>query len=186
MRLYALCDQDMLQKYNVSFVDFVNIAKKCHAEIIQLRMKNATLDEAREKLLQLKKNYNGKIIINDFYELIDLCDGVHLGQEDIEKINKNKHEVISDLRKISNEKKIIGLSTHNQEEILEANSLDLDYIGLGAYRDTTTKDITNVLGNSLDDLASLSKHKVAAIGGVTLNDKFQFVTYSVIGSGLLK
>ena len=64
--------------------------------------------------------------------------------------------------------------------------MDLNYIGLGAYRDTSTKqDITTVLGEKLDDIAKLSQHYVAAIGGVRLDDKFNNITYHVIGSGLL-
>ena len=82
--------------------------------------------------------------------------------------------------------KLLGISTHNEDEVLEANNLDLNYIGLGAYKNTTTKDVPNILGNSLDAIAGKSKHFVGAIGGVGLDDKFQNVTYHVIGSGLLE
>ncbi|WP_297483536.1 thiamine phosphate synthase, partial [Sulfurimonas sp.] len=72
------------------------------------------------------------------------------------------------------------------EEMLEANKMDLNYIGLGAFRETSTKtDITSVLGAELDKIAAHSKHLVAAIGGVKLDDNFENVTYNVIGSGLL-
>ncbi len=80
--------------------------------------------------------------------------------------------------------KILGLSTHNKKEILEANELDLDYIGLGAYRKTSTKDTENILGEKLSLLASFSKHPVAAIGGVRIKDKIKNVTYLVVGSNL--
>jgi thiamine-phosphate pyrophosphorylase len=65
--------------------------------------------------------------------------------------------------------------------------MNLNYIGLGAFKTTTTKkDVKNVLGSDLDLIASKSKHHVAVIGGVSLNDEFTYVTYHVIGSGLLK
>jgi len=65
--------------------------------------------------------------------------------------------------------------------------MDLNYIGLGAYRDTNTKkDISGVLGDKLDSIAAKSKHFVGAIGGVKLDDKFSHVRYNVIGSGLIK
>jgi len=65
--------------------------------------------------------------------------------------------------------------------------MDLNYIGLGAFRGTTTKkDISVVLGDSLDDIASESKHYVAAIGGVRKDDTFKNVVYHVIGSGLVQ
>ena len=62
--------------------------------------------------------------------------------------------------------------------------MDLNYIGLGAFKQTSTKNVTNILGENLDKLASFSRHKVAAIGGVKLEDIFENVTYHVIGSGL--
>lgn len=90
------------------------------------------------------------------------------------------------LRSVIKSDKILGISTHNEKEILEANEMDLNYIGLGAFRDTSTKkDITLVLGDSLDKLALKSKHPVGAIGAVKMDDKFDNVTYHVIGSGLV-
>jgi thiamine-phosphate pyrophosphorylase len=91
------------------------------------------------------------------------------------------------LRSVIKKEKLLGISTHNEEEVIQANEMDLNYIGLGAYRDTTTKTgIAGVLGSNLDTIASKSKHLVAAIGGVKLHDEFSNVTYHVIGSGLIK
>ena len=69
-------------------------------------------------------------------------------------------------------------------EILEANKLYLDYIGLGAYRATNTKDVLNVLGDNISYLAQISKHPVGAIGGVKIDDDIEHVSYNVIASGL--
>ncbi|NQY93947.1 MAG: thiamine phosphate synthase, partial [Campylobacteraceae bacterium] len=85
-------------------------------------------------------------------------------------------------KKIGN--KILGLSTHNEIEILEANTFDIDYIGLGAYKTTTTKDVKNQLGEKLPYLAKISKHPVCAIGGVKINDIIENTSYNVIGSGM--
>ena len=82
--------------------------------------------------------------------------------------------------------RIFGISTHNELEILEANKLDIDYIGLGAYRDTSTKkDISGILGDKISYLAKISKHPVGAIGGVKVDDDIEHITYNVVGSGLL-
>lgn len=185
MRLYALCDQNMLDKYNITIKEYVNIAKDNNAEIIQYRYKDGEISNVKQNLLYIRELYDGKLIINDFYELVEFCDGLHLGQEDLLKINKNKEKAIRFLRENFLMEKILGLSTHNIEEITIANQLDLDYIGLGAYRTTSTKEINNLLGEKLDKLASYSSHDVAAIGGVQKNDLFEHVTYHVIGSGLL-
>jgi len=186
MKLYALCDQDMLDAKGVSVDEYITLAKEHNAEIIQYRNKNADIAFIKQQLIHIRKIYDGFLIVNDAYELIEYCDGVHVGQEDLKAIDEDISKAISILRSVVTEDKILGISTHNEEEVLQANSLDLNYIGLGAYRDTSTKkDIQGTLGNSLDAIASKSKHLVAAIGGVRLDDEFTHVTYNVIGSGLL-
>ena len=187
MRLYALCDEDLLQKYNVSVERFVSIANSKKAEIIQYRNKNASKEEIKKRLIELRRLYDGFLLVNDHYELSPFCDGVHLGQDDLHAIDPDKQKALSILKSVIGTDKIVGLSTHIEKEVLEANALDLNYIGLGAYRSTSTKeDITTVLGDRLDGIAALSKHFVAAIGGVKESDKFEHVTYHVIGSGLLR
>jgi len=186
MRLYALCDQALLDSQNISLQEFINIAKQNSAEIIQYRNKNADISFIKQQLIQIRKYFDGFLIVNDAYELIEFCDGVHLGQEDLKNIDSDIFKAIQILRSVVSKDKIIGISTHNEEEVMQANELDLNYIGLGALRDTTTKkDIVSVLGADLDVIASKSKHFVAAIGGVRKEDTFDNVTYHVLGSGLL-
>ena len=186
MKLYALCDQDMLDKRGVSIDEFVDIAKKQSVEIIQYRNKNADISYIKQQLIRIRKQFEGFLIVNDAYELVEFCDGVHVGQEDLKAIDSDVFKAVKILRSVVNEDKIIGISTHNEEEVLQANEMDLNYIGLGAYRETSTKtDVSSVLGDKLDAIAAKSKHLVAAIGGVRLDDNFKHVTYRVIGSGLL-
>ncbi|NPA11571.1 MAG: thiamine phosphate synthase, partial [Epsilonproteobacteria bacterium] len=83
------------------------------------------------------------------------------------------------------EKGMVGLSTHNKDEVLEANSYPLSYIGLGAYRPTSTKDTTNILGEKILEIAKLSTHPVAIIGGVRLDDEIE-CEYKVIGSDICR
>lgn len=186
MRLYALCDQDMLDSKGVSLEEFITIAKIHNAEILQYRNKSADLAFIKKQLILIRKLYEGFLIVNDAYTLIEFCDGVHLGQEDLLAIDRDKLKAVEIIRKALGKDKILGISTHNIEEVLEANSMDLNYIGLGAYRGTVTKKgITSTLGDDLDTIAEQSKHYVAAIGGVKREDSFKNVTYHVIGSGLL-
>ncbi len=186
MRLYALCDQQLLDESNISLEKFIEIAKQNNAEIIQYRNKNADISFIKQQLIKIRKLYGGFLIVNDAYELIEFCDGVHLGQKDLKEIDSDISKAVKIIRSVIKQDKILGISTHNEREVLQANDLDLNYIGLGAYRDTNTKkDIGVVLGNQLDLIASKSKHFVAAIGGVNQADKFKHVTYHVIGSGLV-
>ena len=112
------------------------------------------------------------------------ADGLHIGQDDIRAYSNDLAEAVKQIR-LKLGRKVLGLSTHNKEEILEANSLDLDYIGLGAYRATHTKTEANVGGKALIEAAKYSTHPVGMIGGVTLEDVFEKpIHYNVIGSGL--
>lgn len=185
MRLYALCDRDVLNTHNVSLELFVEKVKSLNGEVIQYRNKNADVASIKHDLIKLRQLWDGYLIINDHYELTSLCDGVHIGQEDLYAIDPDPSRAIKILKLSIGNDKIIGLSTHNTKEISIANTLELNYIGLGAYRSTATKSEAKVLGEQLDSIAAGSIHPVAAIGGVKLDDRFNHVTYHVIGSGLL-
>ena len=70
LKLYALCDQDSLHNRNLSLQDFVDLAKKNKAEIIQYRNKDASLEEIKKSLIELRHIWDGFLIVNDKYELI--------------------------------------------------------------------------------------------------------------------
>ena len=184
--IYALLDFDTLKKYDISIKDFLKTAKGLKAKFVQYRDKNSSIEEKKERIKEIKKYWKKTLIINDNIELLDLADGIHIGQEDllelIEKFNLSAYEVIEFLKR---DNKIVGLSTHNKEEILKANSLPLSYIGLGAYRRTSTKDTTNILGKKIIDLIKFSYHPVAVIGGVKIYDKIP-ANFKVIGSDICK
>ncbi|ACM92641.1 thiamine monophosphate synthase [Nautilia profundicola AmH] len=216
MAIYALLDWDTLKKYDISIKDFCKTAKGLKAKILQYRDKNSSLEEKKERLLEIKKHWKKPLIINDTVELLPFCDGIHIGQEDLEslsqKFNLPKYDVIQKLRtgellewkmengkwKINKKTKInnsplsivhcpfiVGLSTHNKEEILEANTYPLSYIGLGAYRPTDTKNTDNIIGEKVIDLIKFSNHPVAVIGGVKIYDKIPS-KFKVIGSDICR
>ena len=210
--IYALLDFETLKKYNISIKDFCKTAKGLKAKILQYRDKNSTLEEKKKRLLEIKKYWKKTLIINDTLELLPFCDGIHIGQEDLQylckKYNLTPVEIITAIRngkwrvengkfklntkhltlKTKNSKsktKIVGLSTHNKEEILKANKLPLNYIGLGAYRPTKTKDTSNILGKKVIELIKYSYHPVAVIGGVKIYDKIP-AKFKVVGSDICK
>ena len=185
--IYALVDKETLIQKGVSLLVHLQHLKTFNnIPILQYRNKLGSLEAKKEDLLIIAENYNGKIIINDSIELIEYVDGLHLGQEDIRKYSEDLVEAVKMIRQTIGSK-LLGLSTHDKEEILVANALDLDYIGLGAYRATNTKSDANVGGKTLMEVASYSKHTVGMIGGVRLDDEFKEpISYKVIGSGLYK
>jgi len=182
--IYALLDKEALVKRGLSLKELSLKIQDLQIPIAQYRNKIGSIAEKRQDLLEIRRYYKGQLIINDTLELIDYADGLHVGQEDIRQYSNNLTQAITLIReKIST--KLLGLSTHNQKEILEANGLDLDYIGLGAYRGTQTKSEAKVLGEESLVLAKLSKHPVGLIGGVKLTDTFPLqISYKVIGSDL--
>lgn len=184
MQLYALCDQTTLDNKELSLESFVQLAHQHNASIIQYRNKSGDFDFITSQLVKLRQIWNKTLIINDAFMLHPFCDGVHLGQEDLLKVDPNPYFAVDKIRNIIGSKKMIGLSTHNREEIAMANLLDLDYIGLGAYRATNTKEDALPLQDTLELLAADSKHPVAAIGGIRLDDTFEHVAYRVVSSAL--
>jgi thiamine-phosphate pyrophosphorylase len=182
--IYALVDKETLLKSGLSLQGLLDHIAVLQAPILQYRNKLESLEEKRRDLEKIRTLYSGMLIVNDSIELIDHADGLHLGQEDMKVYSDDKKQAVAMIRqKIGG--KLLGLSTHNAIEIEEANGLEVDYIGLGAYRPTGTKKDAAVGGEALLKIAKLSTHPVAIIGGVRPNDSFEDpIVYKVIGSGL--
>ena len=183
--LYALCDQALLERNALSLRQFVILARTYNAVIIQYRYKHGRLDQVREQLKALRALWDGVLIVNDFVALASECDGVHIGQSDLMLYAETPLAAAHAVRMKIGEDAIFGLSTRNSDEIVLANTMPVDYIGLGAYRVTGTKSNTVMLGNALDMLAATSEIPVAAIGGVTFDDRFDYAAMRVMGSALM-
>jgi len=184
--IYALMDIDTLKRYQISIDSFIDYLNQNSIPITQYRNKSGNDREFAKDLEHIRDRYSGKLIVNDKIKFIDLSDGIHIGQDDIKKISEDKIEAIKIVRDRVGDK-LIGLSTHNRDEILEANNLNIDYIGLGAYRATDTKKDASISGESLLEIAKLSTHPVAIIGGVKLSDRFgDYIRYRVIGSDICR
>lgn len=131
--------------------------------IIQLRFKKASpamLFKWIDTAGQLKQVRPFKLIVNDVVSTLDspLVDGVHLGQDD------------GDFARIRDEypDKILGLSTHNLEEALQAEKLGADYIGCGCVFPTETKTDVQPLGIAgLAEICKTVTLPTVAIGGIT-------------------
>jgi len=180
--IYALLDWNLLQKFNISIKQFINKCYQLDVKMIQYRDKDSEIEKIKERIKKIRELWTRTLIINDYIDLIEFADGLHIGQEDLKKYGS-----ITKIRtKIDN--RILGLSTHNKREILKANELDVDYIGLGAYRATSTKKgLKTPLGKKrVLELIHFSTHPVAVIGGVKLKDIIPNATYNVIGSDICK
>ncbi|HIP46044.1 MAG TPA: thiamine phosphate synthase [Campylobacterales bacterium] len=130
-------------------------------EMFQLRIKNVTCDELYKEALPysvLCRERGIKFIINDHLEVAlgVGADGLHIGQGDLPYVFCRERF-----------KGIIGLTVGNIEEAKEAFELGVDYIGLGAMYETTTKKNATVIGlNPLTEIAKISTCDIVAIGGI--------------------
>ena len=184
--IYALIDAALLERYSVSLERAAAFLQARKIPIAQYRDKEGSSADVAEALQKLRRHYGGTLIVNDRLELAELADGCHLGQEDLAALDADPRTAVRKARERIG-RKMLGLSTHNAQEVRLANTLDLDYIGLGAYRPTATKAVSSIGGEALLETARLSRHPVALIGGVRWEDAFGApIGYKVLGSALFE
>jgi thiamine-phosphate pyrophosphorylase len=103
--------------------------------MVQLREKEYHKGRILKMALEFRKltdKYKALLIINDHIDIALICkaDGVHLGQDDIPC--KEAKKLAPGL--------IIGVSTHNMKEALQAQKDGADYINIGPIFATKTKE----------------------------------------------
>jgi thiamine-phosphate pyrophosphorylase len=161
-RLYTFAD--------ASFGDPVRLAEalfNAGARIIQVRNK---MGSARELLEQVERilsfaPHGAEIIVNDRVDvaLIAGAGGVHLGQDDVPPV---------EARRILGLDPMIGFSTHNLEQAMQAEKLPVDYVAVGPIFLTTTKEKPDpVVGlENLNAICQAIRKPVIAIGGIKLEN----------------
>ena len=132
-------DYALFIKKEHSIKQFIELCYKSNASYLQYRDKINSQEQKIANIKKIKSFWDKVLIINDDIDLIQYCDGLHLGQNDLDSYSKVSRQLSIKLIRKKIKDKILGISTHNEIEILEANSFDIDYIGLGAYRNTKTK-----------------------------------------------
>lgn len=167
--LYLITDRKIS---GIDHEDMAAMALKGGVRTIQLREKEMTENELLRVALKLReetRRWNARLIINDNVHIArdSDADGVHLGQEDLP---------IEAARKILGSAKIIGVSTHNINEAVEAQSYGADYIGLGPIFQTETKNTHPPLGTELiREVKRKVGIPVVAIGGINLYNLFKVI-----------
>ena len=135
------------------------------AKIIQLRekeMADAPFFELASAFRQLTRQYGALLIIDDRVDIALAigADGVHLGQDDMPPLAAR--EIAPEL--------LIGLSTHNESEMLAAQELDLGYINIGPIYPTNTKKLSYPAVGVAELARLIPKIKVpySVMGGIKL------------------
>jgi thiamine-phosphate pyrophosphorylase len=160
-----------------------NIQSACASgiELVQLRMKGfdeKTVLETAKKAREVTGHFQTRLIINDFYKIAAQvkADGVHLGKSDACPLMARKALAFW---------QIIGGTANTLEDCEELISKKVDYIGLGPFRFTETKDnLSPVLGVSgyLTIIEALkTTTPILAIGGITQIDILDIMITGVHG-----
>lgn len=165
LKLYLVTDSEILK--NRDFYKSIEEAIKGGVTMVQLREKNASGSEFLEKAMKLRtltKKHNVSFIINDRVDIAMLCDadGVHVGQSDIDA---------KSVRKLIGQGKILGVSARDLKEAQKAKEDGVDYIGVGAMYNTSTKlDAKSVSFDTVREIKSEVDIPIVLIGGIDLNN----------------
>ena len=140
---------------------------------VQLRMKDASDEEflsAGRKLAELCRSFGARLILDDRVRLVEElgADGVHVGKNDMP---------VDEVHRLLGPGRIVGATANSFADIEAAAARGADYIGLGPFRFTSTKQkLSPILG--LEGYRSVMSAcrdagivlPVVAIGGITAED----------------
>ena len=167
-RLYAILDVGLLPDSGALYTVAEQLISS-GVSLIQYRSKSGEarvmLEQARElhRLTRARAPApHVRLIMND---RADLClaadfDGVHVGQDDL---------MPESVRKIIGPNRLLGVSTHNPEQLQEADLTSADYLAIGPVFSTSSKANPDpVVGlEGVRRARQLTRKPLVAIGGIT-------------------
>ncbi len=156
-RLYAIVDSGFHPELN-ELVSFCEDLRAAGCELMQYRNKDSNARQALDQATNLRV----KLIMND---RADLClaaqfDGVHVGQDDL---------LPESARRVIGPNRWLGVSTHNPEQVAEADQTSADYIAIGPVFATASKQNPDpIVGvDGVRRARRLTRKPLVAIGGIT-------------------
>jgi thiamine-phosphate pyrophosphorylase len=147
-----------------AFVDFAAELVAGGCRLLQYRNKNENARVMIEQARALKLRFGSpvRLIMND---RADLClaadfDGVHVGQDDL---------LPESVRQIIGSERWLGVSTHNPEQLREADLTSADYVAIGPVFATSSKENPDpIVGlEGVRRARQLTRKPLVAIGGIT-------------------
>lgn len=160
-----------------------NIQKACAsgAELVQLRLKNVS----EKKFLKLAKeareitsHFQTRLIINDYYKIAKAvkADGVHLGKTDSCPTIARKHLYSWQM---------IGGSANTLLDCEKLLDKEIDYIRLGPFRESTTKNYSSPVlclkgYTAITDVLK-TPIPIIGVGGITTEDVADILETGISG-----
>ena len=162
-RLYPILDRSCLAD-QAALIAYAEELVSGGATLLEYRNKsgNARQMLADAELIRQSLGRNVRLIMND---RADLCvaaefDGVHVGQDDLSPAGA---------RKVIGPHRWLGVSTHNPEQVREADQTAANYIAVGpVFRTASKANPDPVIGlEGVRRARSLTEKPLVAIGGIT-------------------
>tara|TARA_R110002051_G_scaffold81751_1_gene145915 strand:+ start:63757 stop:64398 length:642 start_codon:yes stop_codon:yes gene_type:complete len=160
-----------------------NIQKACSSgiELVQLRLKKGSDKEilrVAQEAREITAHFQTRLVINDHYKIARevKADGVHLGLSDACPIAARKHIYTW---------QIIGGTANTIEDCESPLVKQVDYISLGPFRETSTKENTaQLLG--IDGFAAIvdalqTETPILGVGGITEADVKEILATGISG-----
>lgn len=171
----------------IGYLDSIRLALEGGCRWVQLRVKNATIDDLRPMALEAQRmcrEAGATFIIDDQVALVKEigADGVHLGKNDMP---------VAEARKVLGPDFIIGGTANTFDDVRMHYEAGANYIGCGPFRFTTTKEkLSPVLGlEGYRSIVSQMREEginlpIVAIGGITADDIPDIMKTGVTGIAL--
>ena len=162
-RLYAILDSSRFADIDALCLSATELVAG-GVTLLQYRNKSGKARQMLEQAWGLKRRLGPsvKLIMND---RADLClaagfDGVHVGQDDLSPAGA---------RAVIGNSLWLGVSTHNPEQLVEADKTTADYLAIGPVFATRSKaNLDPVIGlDGLRQARALTPKPLLAIGGIT-------------------
>lgn len=146
-----------------SVLEVVDAIGRGGAKIFQLREKHCSLKALYQlgcQVRQIADKYRMLFLLDDHLSVAMACgaDGVHLGQDDLP---------VAAAKKIAPEL-IVGASTHNIPEALQACADNCDYLNIGPIYATQTKSVAcGALGvTAIPEISGVIDRPFTVMGGI--------------------
>jgi thiamine-phosphate pyrophosphorylase len=162
-RLYAILDSSHFPDTEALYTCAHELAA-AGVILLQYRNKTGNPHQMLEQARALKRSLPAsvKLIMNDRADLCLAtgCDGVHVGQDDLSPIGA---------RAVIGSRLWLGVSTHNPEQLAEADKTTADYLAIGPVFSTQSKvNPDPVIGlEGVRQARALTRKPLVAIGGIT-------------------
>jgi thiamine-phosphate pyrophosphorylase len=163
-RLYSIVDAGVLQSKDIDLEAFCGELRRAGVSLVQWRHKDGSPQEVLTGASVLRKTFGGqaRLFMNDRADLTLLAGfgGVHVGQGDLSP---------EDARGIVGIDRLVGVSTHTEEQVRLADLSCADYVAIGPVFATGTKlNAAAVVGlEGVRRARALTSKPIVAIGGIT-------------------